>query len=240
VIDYVLQHPAVLGPTRAFQMWNLDPTWEDNNYWAQYPAYEDTATETVFNVLSKNKYNIHSPGYVSKDCTNSDIMRLIPSPMYVPSEPTEHNNKYQPYALQVAQNGSDYYKFMRTQFYEEPETEDEAHDLEVNSIEPSNKRSRTSPSYSQDSKSARLEEWLLDSGATIHVTPNSNLLLNMYPCNRLVSVADGKQVQVRHAGDVLLKVICGSYLYLKGVLYLPRFQKNIISAPLLVKKQDYY
>jgi len=174
-------------------------------------------------------------------------MRLVPSPYYVPQEPEGRLNQYQSYAEAIAFYGCDYYRFNRNQNYEPPLTPPEDEDAqanyaEVNSVMSSNKRSRTSDSYasySQDSKSARLEEWLFDSGATIHVTPNSTLLLNMYPCNRLVSVANGKQVQVKQAGDVLLRSVCGSYLFLKGVLYSPCFQKNIISAPLLVNKQDY-
>jgi hypothetical protein len=46
-------------------------------------------------------------------------------------------------------------------------------------------------------------------------------------------------VVVSLIGDVLLKSTCGSYLMLKGILYSPKFNKNIISAPQLLKSHDY-
>jgi hypothetical protein len=64
------------------------------------------------------------------------------------------------------------------------------------------------------------------------------MLLNTSPCNRVNKVANGGQVVARLEGDVLLKSTCGSYLMLKGILY-PKFNKNIISAPQLLKSHDY-
>jgi hypothetical protein len=55
------------------------------------------------------------------------------------------------------------------------------------------------------------EEWLFDSGATKHVTPNKHLLLNTSPCNRVIKLANGGQVVAKLVGDVLLKSTCGSY-----------------------------
>jgi predicted permease len=40
-------------------------------------------------------------------------------------------------------------------------------------------------------------------------------------------------------GDVLLKSTCGSHLMLKGILYSPKFNENIVSAPQLFKSHDY-
>jgi hypothetical protein len=39
-------------------------------------------------------------------------------------------------------------------------------------------RKRKYKKKSEDSKTVRTEEWLFDSGASIHVTPNKHLLLN--------------------------------------------------------------
>jgi hypothetical protein len=80
---------------------------------------------------------------------------------------------------------------------------------------------------------------VIDSGATVHVTPNKYLLLNPTSCYRKISVADGTWVTASIMGDVLIRSICGSLLYLKGILYSPSFTKNIISAPQLIKNQEY-
>jgi hypothetical protein len=71
------------------------------------------------------------------------------------------------------------------------------------------------------------------------VTPNKHLLLNTYPCNRLIKVTNGGHVVASLIGDVPLKSTCGSYLMLKGIQYSPKFNKNIISAPQLLKSHDY-
>jgi hypothetical protein len=52
-------------------------------------------------------------------------------------------------------------------------------------------------------------------------------------------VANGKYVPLYLVGDILLQRECGNFLVLRGVLYSPEFNKNIISAPQLMKNQDY-
>jgi hypothetical protein len=83
------------------------------------------------------------------------------------------------------------------------------------------------------------EEWLFDTGATVHVTPNKHLLFDTSICCREIKVANGRHVWARLVGDLLLKSECGNYLYLQGVLFSPTFNKNIISAPQLMQSQDY-
>jgi hypothetical protein len=83
------------------------------------------------------------------------------------------------------------------------------------------------------------EEWLFDTGATVHVTPNKHLLFDTSICCREIKVANGRHVWARLVGDLLLKSECGNYLYLQGVLFSPMFNKNIISAPQLMQSQDY-
>jgi hypothetical protein len=78
------------------------------------------------------------------------------------------------------------------------------------------------------------EEWLFDTGATVHVTPNKHLLFNTSICCREIKVANGRHVRAQLVGDLLLKSECVNYLYLQGVLFSPMFNKNIISAPQLM------
>jgi hypothetical protein len=44
------------------------------------------------------------------------------------------------------------------------------------------------------SKSVRYEEWLFDSGASEHVTPNKKLLLKPIPCKRNIIVTEGYRI----------------------------------------------
>jgi hypothetical protein len=52
-------------------------------------------------------------------------------------------------------------------------------------------------------------------------------------------VANGRHVWACQVEDLLLNSDCGNYLYLQGVLYSLTFNKNIISAPQLMRSQDY-
>jgi hypothetical protein len=83
------------------------------------------------------------------------------------------------------------------------------------------------------------EEWLFDTSATVHITLCKHLLFNTSNCYREIKVMNGKYVRSYLAGDILLRSECGNYLVLQGVLYSPAFNKNIISAPQLMKNQDY-
>jgi hypothetical protein len=85
----------------------------------------------------------------------------------------------------------------------------------------------------------RNEEWLFDTGATVHVTPNKHFLFNTSICCREIKLANGRHVWAHQVGDVLLRSECSNYLYLQGVLYSPAFNKNIISAPQHMQSQDY-
>jgi hypothetical protein len=83
------------------------------------------------------------------------------------------------------------------------------------------------------------EEWLFDTGATVHVTPYKYLLFKTSICYREIKVANGRHVHANLVGDLLLRSERGNYLYLQGVLYSPLFNKNIISAPQLLRSKDY-
>jgi hypothetical protein len=83
------------------------------------------------------------------------------------------------------------------------------------------------------------EGWLFDTGATVHITPFKHLLFNTSNCYKEIKVVNGEYVRSYLAGDILLRSECENFLVLQGVLYSPAFNKNIISAPQLMKNQDY-
>jgi hypothetical protein len=180
------------------------------------------------NAMSKNHYSSVLPGYLSIRLDYTNLSHIIPSPTQVLREPT----KNELYCIYVAFEGM------------VPRKDDEQFDYvcPTEQVFYTTMEKRRKRKKSQDScKSERTlnEEWLFDTGATVHVTPNKHLLYNTSICCREIEVANGIHVWARLVGDLLLKGECGNYLYLQGVLFSPAFNKNIISASQLMQSQDY-
>ncbi|XP_019241750.1 PREDICTED: uncharacterized protein LOC109221753 [Nicotiana attenuata] len=87
-----------------------------------------------------------------------------------------------------------------------------------------------------DSSSPNDDSWILDSGATNHMTYNKLLLTNIkilvYPY--LVSLPNGYKVKVTLIGDVVLS----PKFSLKKVLFVPSFKFNLISVHSLIVQLD--
>lgn len=73
--------------------------------------------------------------------------------------------------------------------------------------------------------------WLLDSGATHHLTSDlNNLSLHQpYMGGEAVTIADGSGLEISHTGSTFLSTPTRS-LALKDVLYVPNVHKNLISV----------
>ena len=69
--------------------------------------------------------------------------------------------------------------------------------------------------------------WILDSGATDHMTHNPNQFKTNLPCpsNRKIVVADGTTTTMAGIGDVQVT----SNLVLKNVLHVPQLSTNLVS-----------
>ncbi|KAJ8431076.1 hypothetical protein Cgig2_033684 [Carnegiea gigantea] len=76
--------------------------------------------------------------------------------------------------------------------------------------------------------------WIIDSGATDHITPHLSLFKSYTPMIQacFITMPNGKQVQVKHIGIVVL----GIALTLQNVLHVPEFQFNLLSASKLAKQ----
>ena len=76
--------------------------------------------------------------------------------------------------------------------------------------------------------------WIIDSGATDRITPHLSLFKSYTPMIQacFITMPNGKQVQVKHIGIVVL----GSALTLQNVLHVPEFQFNLLSASKLAKQ----
>jgi len=76
-------------------------------------------------------------------------------------------------------------------------------------------------------------KWIIDSGATDHITPHLHLFCSYQAVSSLcfITMPNGEQVQVRHIGDIQLSL----NITLQGLLHVPEFQFNLLSASRLVK-----
>ncbi|XP_049410761.1 putative late blight resistance protein homolog R1B-16 [Solanum stenotomum] len=76
------------------------------------------------------------------------------------------------------------------------------------------------------------DSWIIDSGASHHMTYNKTTLTNIRPLPSpfLISLPNGYKVKVTESGDVCL----GPVLTLQKVLFVPSFKFNLISVHCLV------
>ena len=77
--------------------------------------------------------------------------------------------------------------------------------------------------------------WILDSGASIHVTYQLSLLKNIRQCNEKIILANGETVTVNQIGD-FFGHINNNRIYLKNVYYAPSIKKNLISINSLTRE----
>ena len=81
-----------------------------------------------------------------------------------------------------------------------------------------------------------VEEFLIDSGATCHVTYKDNDLENRAPSKSIVYMGDETKAEIEATGDLSLRV-CNTdvVVSLSPVHYVPRFKKHIISVSRLCR-----
>uniref|UniRef100_A0AAV1TCW5 CCHC-type domain-containing protein n=1 Tax=Peronospora matthiolae TaxID=2874970 RepID=A0AAV1TCW5_9STRA len=78
----------------------------------------------------------------------------------------------------------------------------------------------------------RYEEWLIDSGATSHMTPHRSELFEYKELNtgQQVSIADDKKLQVVGVGTVKLKGLEGRRTMKVEVMHIPGLDKRLLSV----------
>lgn len=86
------------------------------------------------------------------------------------------------------------------------------------------------------------EDWILDSGATSHITPNRRRFLSYTPNNdgRTILTADGKHLQIKGQGRVALRLDSTTQgmgtLTLEQVQHVPEAKFNLVSLQKIVSK----
>jgi hypothetical protein len=88
-------------------------------------------------------------------------------------------------------------------------------------------------SVSAIANSTSQTKWIIDSGATDHMTGNSKLISDIHykQSTHAVTLADGSQAFVQGIGKLRLS----SHLLLNSVLYLPKLSFNLISVSQITK-----
>lgn len=78
-------------------------------------------------------------------------------------------------------------------------------------------------------------DWVIDSGASFHFTPQINIFDDDYNCEDLghASVANGDNCRIIGKGTVPLKILGGRSLVLKGTRHVPELKGNLISIAVL-------
>lgn len=89
-----------------------------------------------------------------------------------------------------------------------------------------------------DNVQVTLNDWIVDTGATNHMTSNLNLLVNIKSAvpNLTVNLPTGSKAIVTHTGDLQLH----NGLKLLNVLYVPFFTHNLLSIHKLSEDNDCY
>ena len=83
--------------------------------------------------------------------------------------------------------------------------------------------------------------WVLDSGASHHITNDASTMSDMRPLDDAIHItfANGEQAEARGIGSVQLGGLTGAafdYITLKDVLYVPEACVNLVSIPLAVRR----
>lgn len=87
--------------------------------------------------------------------------------------------------------------------------------------------------FSGTTSQPKLSTWIIDSGATDHMTNSSHKFITCSPCpsNKKISTADVTLVRVAGQGDIKLN----SNITLKNVLHIPRLTVDLISVKNFIK-----
>ena len=80
------------------------------------------------------------------------------------------------------------------------------------------------------------KEWIIDSGASRHMTPDRGLFVSMMLIRTTVRVADGTVILSIGRGDVLVRMRNGEKIRLTEVLFVPELDTNLLSIRALQAK----
>jgi len=81
--------------------------------------------------------------------------------------------------------------------------------------------------------------WILDSGASLHISNSTKHLSNIKHCNEYVHLLNGKTVLSNTQGPFTDFLFNYKIIFLNNVYYVPNITRNIISITNLIKNQNF-
>lgn len=78
-------------------------------------------------------------------------------------------------------------------------------------------------------------KWIIDTGATDHITPYLSLLQDVQVCTAALQLPNGNTSEITHVGNLMLN----SQLILTNVLCVPTFLYNLLSVSKLLQDTTY-
>ena len=78
-----------------------------------------------------------------------------------------------------------------------------------------------------------LSDWIIDSGASLHVSPHREWFTSYVATNDLVRLGNEQTCEILGVGDVQLKFQNGTSFMLKNVRHVPAITKSLISTRVL-------
>ena len=96
--------------------------------------------------------------------------------------------------------------------------------------------------FTASSNTPTRQQWLIDSGATSHMTYSKGLLRRYHKFD-VVSLGDGRMVEAEGSGDIglgmIFKVSNKKGCTMKNVLYVPKLTSNLFSVRAAVSKGNH-
>ncbi|MCO5558174.1 hypothetical protein L7F22_011752 [Adiantum nelumboides] len=74
------------------------------------------------------------------------------------------------------------------------------------------------------------QTWIIDSGASFHVTPHREWFASYSPMHDLVKLVDPHQLEILGIGDVKICMANGTQFMLKDVKHVPKLSKSLVST----------
>jgi hypothetical protein len=82
-----------------------------------------------------------------------------------------------------------------------------------------------------------IDDWLVDSGATVHMTNDKSILNNVKPSSSKISIGDASTLEASCMGDVFLNIFSNDEpAILQDVLHVPRITANLLSVYRITKQ----
>ncbi|UYV60520.1 hypothetical protein LAZ67_1001404 [Cordylochernes scorpioides] len=95
----------------------------------------------------------------------------------------------------------------------------------------------TTISKEEEIKEDKYQGWILDSGATCHMTSSLEQMKDIQPDERKIVLADGSYTKSNYIGNVKLNGV-NHFLILNNVLHVPSLTDNLISVNKLVQENN--